>query len=456
MTQLRPLIAVGVAVALLLALMHVPGVPVKMLSAALLVVFAIVSWTFGLLPEPLTTMTFFLLIVLFRVASPEVVFSGFTSSAWWLLFGGSITAIAVEITGLGKRLAALLFRRWTTYPQAVIAVAIASIGLAFVMPSTLGRILLLMPIVIAYAEGLGLQRGQSGWIGIIFTAAAVTYMPSTAILPANIPNSILMGAADTLYDVKLTYTPYLLLHFPVLGILKTAALIGIVCWFCPEPTRLRKADTGALGPMSAEETRLSLILAGSLLLYITDSLHGISPAWIALGAGILCLLPPIGMIPTKVLSQKLNFVSLIYIAGILSIGAVVADSGLGEAISAKFLEIAHLTPGNTMTNVAAVAGIDFILTTLTGVTGAPAVLTPVAGHLAEATGLPILTVLMLEVIAFSTVLLPYASPPTLIGLQMGGVKTEPATKMLLALGFVTLVILFPIDYAWWRLLGYLP
>lgn len=375
MTQFRPLIAVATVVALLFVLMHVPGAPVKMLSAALLVVFAIASWTFGLLPEPLTTMTFFLLVVVFRVAAPEVVFSGFTSSAWWLLFGGSITAIAVEITGLGKRLAALLFRRWTTYPQAVIAVAVASIGLAFVMPSTLGRILLLMPIVIAYAEGLGLERGQSGWIGIIFTAAAVTYMPSTAILPANIPNSILMGAADTLYGVKLTYAPYLLLHFPVLGILKTAALIAVVCWFCPEPARLRKAGTGALGPMSPDEKRLSLILAGSLLLYVTDSLHGISPAWIALGAGILCLLPPIGMIPTKTLSQKLNFVSLIYIAGILSIGAVVADSGLGEAISAKFLEIAHLTPGNTITNVAAVAGIDFILTTLTGVTGAPAVLT---------------------------------------------------------------------------------
>jgi di/tricarboxylate transporter len=456
MTRFWPPIAISLVAAILLALMHVPDVPFKIAAAAVLVVFAIVSWTFGLLAEPLTTLTFFLLAILFRVAAPEVVFSGFTSSAWWLLFGGSVTAIAVETTGLGKRLAGLLFRRWTSYPHAVIAVAMASVGLAFVMPSTLGRILLLMPIVIAYAEGLGLRRGQSGWTGIIFTAAAVTYMPSTAILPANIPNSILMGAADTLYGVKLTYGPYLLLHFPVLGVLKTAALVAIVCWFCPEPMALRKADAGDLGPMSPEERRLSLILAGSLLLYITDSLHGVSPAWIALGAGILCLLPPIGMIPIKTLSQKLNFISLIYIAGILAIGAVVADSGLGEAISARFLELTHLTPGNTMANVAAVSGIDFLLMTLTGVTGAPAVLTPVAGQFAEATGLPMLTVLMLEVIAFSTVLLPYASPPTLIGLQMGGVKTQPATKMLLAVGAVTIFILFPIDYVWWRLLGYLP
>jgi anion transporter len=456
MTAFRPLLAIGLVVAILVALMHIPGVPVKILSAGALVVFAIVSWTFGLLAEPLTTLTFFLLVVLFHVATPEVVFSGFTSSAWWLLFGGSVTAIAVDITGLGKRLASLLFQRWTRYTHAVIAVAIASVALAFVMPSTLGRTLLLMPIVMAYAEGLGLQRGQSGWTGIIFTAAAVTYMPSTAILPANIPNSILMGGADTLYGIKLTYAPYLLLHFPVLGILKTAVLIGVVCWFCPEPMPLREADNSDVGPMSGEEKRLSWILAGSLLLYVTDSFHGISPAWIALGAGILCLLPPIGMIPAKMLSQKLNFISLIYIAGILSIGAVVADSGLGEAISTKFLELAHLTPGDTATNVAAVSGLYYILTTLTGVTGAPAVLTPVAGQLADATGLPILTVLMLEVIAFSTVLFPYASPPTLIGLQMGGVKTEPAMKMLLIIGGITVVVLFPIDYVWWRLLGYLP
>jgi di/tricarboxylate transporter len=446
------LVALGAA----LTVLHFQSPGFHVIAAALVVLFAIASWTFRLVPEPLTTLLFFFFVVVFKIAAPEVALSGFTSSAWWLLFGGSITAIAVETTGLGKRLAVLLFRHWTRYSHAVAAVAVAALALAFVMPSTLGRILFLMPIVIAFAESRGLERGQAGWTGIIFTAAAVTYMPSTAILPANIPNSILMGAADTLYGVKLTYGPYLLLHFPILGALKTAILVWLVCRMYPEHSPLADPAEHQLGPMSPEEKRLSLLLGGSLILYATDSLHGVSPAWISLATGILCVLPPVGVLTTKTMAQRLNLFSLLYIAGILGLGAVVGDSGLGAVVSGKLLEIANLTPGNTLTNVAALSAINYVITMLTGVTGVPAVLTPLAGHFAEATGLPILTVLMLEVIAFSMVLLPYMSPPTMIGLQMGGVSIAAATRLCLALGAITVLVLLPLDYVWWSLLGYLP
>jgi hypothetical protein len=61
---------------------------------------------------------------------------------------------------------------------------------------------------------------------------------------------------------------------------------------------------------------------------------------------------------------------------------------------------------------------------------------------------------MLNVIAFSTVLLPYVSPPMMVWLQMSGVGIRAATKLCLALGAVTVFVLFPIDYLWWDLLGY--
>ncbi len=37
--------------------------------------------------------------------------------------------------------------------------------------------------------------------------------------------------------------------------------------------------------------RLLVILGFALLLWVTDNVHGISPAWVALGAAIVCLLP---------------------------------------------------------------------------------------------------------------------------------------------------------------------
>jgi di/tricarboxylate transporter len=174
-----------------------------LLQAAILVVFAMSAWAFELFPEPSVTLLFFLLAMLFHVAKPGVVFAGFQSTAWWLIFGGSITAAAVHTTGLGLRLARLLFGRIAlSYHAAVAAVAVAAVALAFVMPSTIGRVLLLSPIVGAFADRLGLTPGRPGRDGLIVAMAAASYMPPTTILPANVPNTILLGAAESLYGAN--------------------------------------------------------------------------------------------------------------------------------------------------------------------------------------------------------------------------------------------------------------
>jgi di/tricarboxylate transporter len=428
-----------------------------LIDAALLVGFAIACWAFGWLAEPATTLVFFLLVVLFHVAKPEVVFSGFASSAWWLVLGGSITAIAVQTTGLGRRLAGLLLGRAAgSYPRAVAAVALAAVGLAFLMPSTNGRIMLLMPIVLAFADRLGLSPGRVGYTGLVLTVAAASYMPPTTILPANVPNGILLGAAESLYGVKLAYGPYLLLHFPILGALKTVALIWLVCWLFREREGLRPSPIEDLGPMSPEERRLAWLLALSLLLFATDFIHGISPAWVSLGTGLLCFLPPLGLITPEVFSARINVVMLVYIAGILGLGAVVADSGLSAWVSEHLLAWASLTPGHDVRNVAMLSAIGAGLAALTTATGVPAVLTPLAQEFATASGLPLLTVLMLQVVPFSTVFLPFESPPMMVAMQLGGVGVRPASKLCLALAAVTLLALLPLDYLWWQLLGYLP
>jgi di/tricarboxylate transporter len=429
----------------------------RVTAAAILIGFAIASWAFGLFAEPVTTLVFFLLGVVFGVATPAVIFSGFASSAWWLVFGGAITAVAVQTTGLGQRLAGLLFGRVAgAYWRCVAAVAAAALGLAFLMPSTNGRILLLMPIVLAFAARLGLSPGRAGHTGLVLAVAAGSYLGPTTILPANVPNSILLGAAETLYGVKLTYGPYLLLHFPILGALKTVLLVWLICRLFPEPDPLSPTREPAPGPMSPDERRLALIIGLSLVLFATDFVHGVSPAWISLGTGILCLAPTTRILSPETFSERINVVMLVYIAGILGLGAIVADSGLGQAASAYLLGATQLAPGNTVTNLAILSAIGAGLAVLTTVTGVPAVLTPLAGEFAHASGLPLLSVLMLEVVVFSTVFFPFQTPPMMIALQLGGIGMRPATKLTLSLAAVTVPVLLPLDYLWWRLLGYLP
>ncbi|MBI1775059.1 MAG: anion permease [Proteobacteria bacterium] len=445
------------AVALLLALaVHGAGEG-SLLTAGMLVIFTVIAWAFGLFVEPITSLVFFLFAVLFQVARPETVFSGFQSQAWWLVFGGSVIGIAVESTGLGQRLAGWLFGRAAgSYGRAVAAVALAAVGLAFVMPSTTGRILLLLPIVLAFAERIGYQVGRRGRTGLVLTMAAASFMPPTTILPANIPNTVLLGAAETLYGVKLTYGPYLLLHFPILGALKTACLIWMAVRLFPDADPSPAATPPDRGAMTRQEWRLAAILALMLILFATDSFHGVSPAWVALGAAIVCLLPITELVPVKTLAAKLQVGTLIYVAGFLGLGAVVADSGLGAVLSRGLLELAGFVPGETIRNVTLLAAIGAGLGLLTTLPGLPAVLTPLAKDMAEASGLPLLSVLMLEVVAFSTVFLPYQSPPTMIAMQLAGVPIRSGTKLCLAVAAVTVIGLLPLDLLWWRWLGYLP
>ncbi|SDC63382.1 Di-and tricarboxylate transporter [Cupriavidus sp. YR651] len=436
---------------------HAVGAPAALIWAGALVASTVCCWALGVLPEPTATLLFFLCAVVFHIAPAPVVFSGFTSTAWWLMFGGAVTGVALRSTGLALRLADIIFhKRVGTYPQVIATVAMSAVGLAFLMPSTTGRVLLLMPIVLALAERLGFGPGSNGRIGMVLTVAAASYMPPTSILPANIPNSVLLGAASSLYGINLSYGSYLLLHFPILGALKTVVLVWLVCRLFPETRTMAAQPAATRTAMGGQEKTLAIILALAVAGFATDAWHGVSPAWISLAACIICLLPGVGLVSTKALTEQVHLIPLLYVAGFLGLGAVVESTGLGTAISAALLHWLPLAPGHTVGNVGALGAMGAVLGLMSTLPALPAVLTPLARDLASATGLPLETVLMLQVPVFSTVFFPYQSPPIVIAMQLGGVGLRHGTRLCLSLAAITVLVLLPLDFLWWRLLGYLP
>ncbi|WP_321859253.1 SLC13 family permease, partial [Paraburkholderia tropica] len=446
-------------VAALVLTRYVPlirGYPVAMSQAAILVFFTVCSWALGLLKEPVTTLLFFLLAMLFSVAPAQTVFAGFSSPAWWLVFGGAITGVAVRVTGLAGRFSNfLLAARIETYGHYVAALALGAVALAFVMPSTTGRVLLLTPLALTLADRLGFEAGRRGRTGLVMAVAAGSYMPPTTILPANIPNSVLLGAAQSLYGVHLHYGPYFLLHFPVLGALKTVILVWLICRLFPDRIErsCRPQQNGER--LSRREWALAVILGLSLLCYATDFWHGISPAWVSLAAGVACLLPQTGIVPVKDFTDQVHLTPLVYVAGFLGLGALISESGLGGWAAGLLLQWLHMTPGHALANTIWLELIGGFIGLLTTLPGLPAVLTPVAGQFAHASGLPLYTVLMLQVPVFSTVFLPYQSPPMMIAMHMGGVSLRDGTRLCVSLAAITVVALLPLDWTWWRLLGVL-
>lgn len=448
-------------VSLLLWFMPTPeGASPEMMRAAALVVVAIGCWATVLLPEHLVALLFFLAAMVLGVASAPVIFSGFASPAFWLVFGGLIIGAAVERTGLGRRIAGTLVARFTGgYLVTVAGVVTVCLALGFLMPSTMGRLVLLLPIVTALAARLGYADGSRGRTGLVIATGFGSYLGPVAILPANVPNNVLLGAAQTFHGIQIQYLDWLVIHFPVLGLLKSVLLVAVVWWlFNDRPGKPDAAAGDEVGPVywSADERRLALLLGAALALWATDALHGVSPAWISLGAGLICLLPFVALVPPPAFRDKVPINPLVYVAGILGVGALVADSGLGAALAHGLLEIIELDPEAPARSFFALSFVSMVLGTVSTMPGVPAILTPIADEIALASGLPIETVLMTFVVGFSTVVFPYQVPPLIVLLQLGGIPARAAVKTALLSAAATVVLLLPLDYVWWRMIGLLP
>ncbi|MGE5506013.1 MAG: SLC13 family permease [Actinomycetota bacterium] len=423
--------------------------------ALALTVAAIGLWATGAIPEHITAVAFFTLAMLLKAAPASVVFSGFESAALWLIFGGLVMGVAVRGTGLGERLARSLAPRFgSSYAGVIAGVTVVGVALGFLMPSSMGRAVLLMPIALGIAERFGFERGTRGHTGVVLAAAFGCHVPTFSVLPANVPNLVLVGAAETLWHYTPTYGSYLLLHFPVLGLLKTVLTVWLIVRLWPD-TPKPAAAAAAPSPMSRHERQLSLLLGAALLLWATDFLHHVSPAWVSMAAAVVLLWPGIGLVGPKEFTQQINYGSLFYVAGIMGLGALVDKSGLGGRLAEALLSVVPLEPGAAMQNFASLSLVSTVVGVLTTLPGVPAVLTPLADHMAQASGLPIETVLMTQVLGFSNPLLPYESAPLVVAMQLGGERLKPAQTLCLLLAVATVTVLLPLDFLWWRWLGWI-
>jgi hypothetical protein len=315
----------------------------------------------------------------------------------------------------------------------------------------------MVPIGMALAEQVGFARGSHGRIGIATALALACNMPSFAVLPANIPNMILAGSSENLFNIHFGYTEYLLLHFPILGLLKSILIVALVVFLFPakidenQPERIIETEAYNLGM----QKKVTVLLAITLLFWVTDSLHGVNPAWVGLTTAILLLLPKWGVLEPKSFNSSVDFATVIFVAAALGLGALVNQSGLGTALGQLFSEWLPLQQGASFLNFMSLS----LMGTLTGlvatVPGVPTVLSPMAADFANATGFSTPAVLMTQVIGFSTVIFPYQVAPLILAMQL---SQEPLSKLLnitLPLAAITLIALIPLDYLWWLWLGWI-
>jgi len=240
--------------------------------------------------------------------------------------------------------------------------------------------------------------------------------------------------------------------FPVLALLKGAAAVALVAWLYPAQLKAQTAPP-RLAPMSAEERRLAVILMIALVLWMTDAIHGVRAGWVALAAGIACLLPRIGVLP----AASFNDVRLgpfFYVGASIGLGAVVHESGLGELLGRLLLGTLDLQPDSDFINFMALGILNAMAGLVLTNPAQPAVMSALAGPFADAAGWSLNAALMTVAVGFNVMLLPYQVPPVVVGMHAAGLSMRAALRFILPLAVLGILVFLPLDYLWWRMIGY--
>uniref|UniRef100_UPI00310189C0 SLC13 family permease n=1 Tax=Neorhizobium sp. EC2-8 TaxID=3129230 RepID=UPI00310189C0 len=312
---------------------HISGEDARIVG---IVLTCVLLWAIGSVPGYLVSLLFFFLSVVLTNAPPSVIFSGFASSAFWLVLSGGVIGFALSESGLSRRIGNELAQRiGPSYPRALGAFALLTFALCLIMPSTFGRIAILVSIASGYCGAAGLEEGRPGRAGILLLVIVGSFEVAAGVLPANLPNIIMSGILEQTLGLHLNFSDYLWTFLPAGIVARTLLLAGVSFMMFPDTVTIEPATTEKT-PFSPNEWRVLTLLAITLGLWLTDSLHRIAPGWVGLGYAITYLSTSSSEeIDRFAKTQKMDL--LWFIAAIIGLTALV------HTIDLRFLDVSRLT-----------------------------------------------------------------------------------------------------------------
>lgn len=412
------------------------------------------------------------------VFSPTLALSGFQSSATWLVGFGLLMGIATQKSGLAD-----LAGRWVTarsvpvptsddvssgdgasrtpdtgrvYRRLLLALALVAHVLALLVPSSLVRVLLLAPVLIEIGDRFESRRARIGlYLGPLFA----TFYGSSGVLTADLPNIIITGFAESVAGHPISWTTWVIHMYPVMGLTRVFLVVAVVyLLFRPDPgTTVRLGGVGAAKQLindsgsvqSARRMLVFLCLGG--VIWMTDFLHGLDPVVGAIVVVVLAFLPEIGVVDFDVVGEELDVSVLFFIAAVLALGEGLAATGLSERAAVGLLETVSADAPLAVALVLVFVTTVLLAFTMEGLAVA-SVLTPVVITYAESAGLPLTPVLMMEALGLSTYFFPYQSAVLIAILAKSDVETAELIRTTAACSLATIVLLFPLQIAWFSLL----
>ncbi|HUG45023.1 MAG TPA: SLC13 family permease, partial [Sphingomicrobium sp.] len=152
----------GLAAFVIMLILPVPaGMPVAAWYTTALVVLMATWWMTQALPLTATAFLPFLLLPMLGVMSAGDAAGSYYSPILFLVLGGAIIALAIERTGLHRRLALGIVSRGGTSPGAMLLAFMVATAILSMIVSNTATTLIMIPIAVAVLRAAAIPEGET-------------------------------------------------------------------------------------------------------------------------------------------------------------------------------------------------------------------------------------------------------------------------------------------------------
>ncbi len=310
MTARRIGFVLGLAAFLLTVVIPAPeGMPPLAWPVAGLVVWMAAWWMTEAIPLTATALLPFVVLPLLGVSDANATAATYYSPILFLILGGAFIALAIERTGLHRRLALAILGRVGEgggSTQLLFAFMIAA-GLLSTIISNTSTALIMMPMALAVLAGGGVKDGETDGIAgaLPLGSAFAASIGGLGTIVGSPTNAIAVGLLDKTLGLKISFAEWSLYGLPVvlLGVPLAAWIIARVQKLGSQTFDLAAARSSIAhqGPWSTPERRLvplvGLTVLAWMILPLIEPLvpdGGLTDGTIAVIAGLALFVLPDG------------------------------------------------------------------------------------------------------------------------------------------------------------------
>jgi di/tricarboxylate transporter len=207
-------------------------------------------------------------------------------------------------------------------------------------------------------------------------------------------------------------------------------------------------------PWTNQSLKASILIGAAIVLWLTDSVHHVSPAIIAMALALIAFLPFVNVLDADDM-QRANLLPVFFVAAALSMSTVAQETGalklltdsffgdLQPLLANKLVAVPALYWGGFIYHFATASEISMLATSL-----------PILMEFSKSHGLDALWVGMVWTFAAGGKLFAYQSAPLIVGYAYGYFKHTDMLKLGAILTVVEFLALAFCVLVYWPLLGF--